>query len=249
MTSFVSLIETHAAAEKVYDGIISIPSGWQIDSTFGDGGERQRPAGGYVYALKPVDDTDDRRMLVFRGTEVMVSNVKDLFADVTDIGGTQFNELRTGVNQWLAQQLVDGNRVELVGHSLGGALVQWAINDTNMRDDNLTNGLTSVLEIARTLPDPTTGLPNSAFQINPTLLHFTTFNAPGITHVLGSTSPATDRTSIIIGEHHVVIGDPPIIQGDPIHLLGGPQVGGTGTQLIGHHVDFANIGNNGIFTH
>jgi hypothetical protein len=115
MTSFVTLTEAREAAAKVYDGINFVPSGWQIDSTFGDGGELQRPAGGYVYALQPSGVDDGRRMLVFRGTEVAVTNVKDLFADVTDIGGTQFNELRAGVNQWLAQELVAGRQVELVG--------------------------------------------------------------------------------------------------------------------------------------
>ena len=249
MSSFVSLTETRAAAEQVYSGITSVPSGWQIDSTFGDGGERQRPAGGYVYALKPRGVDDGRRMLVFRGTEVTLTNVKDLFADVTDIGKTQFGELRDAVNQWLAQELVAGRQVELVGHSLGGALVQWAVNDTNMKDDNPENNTTilSVLERARTI----SGISN--FQIDPSKLHFTTFNAPGITYVLGGTSPATERTSVIVGEHHVVIGIPPILQGDPIHLLGGPHVGALGTQLVGHQVDFSELSTgfqrSGLFAH
>jgi hypothetical protein len=244
MTSFVSLTETREAAEKVYGGITSVPSGWQVDSTFGDGGERQGPSGGYVYALKPSGVDDGRRMLVFRGTEVTLTNMKDLFADVTDIGKTQFSELDEFVNPWLARQLVDGNRVELVGHSLGGALVQWAINDTNMRDDNLNNNLSSVLEIARTLPDPITGIPNPSFQIDPSKLHFTTFNAPGITYVSGLA--ATDRTTVVNGEHHVVSGSTPYISGDPIHLLGGPPVGGT---VIGHQVNFVDLGERGLFAH
>ncbi len=74
-------------------------------------------------------------MLVFRGSEVTSVNMEDLFADVTDIGKTQFNELRNDVNPWLAQELVANRKVELVGHSLGGALVQWAINDTNLKDE------------------------------------------------------------------------------------------------------------------
>lgn len=113
MTLFVSLTEAHQAAEKVYGGINSFPSGWQIDSTFGDNGERQGPSGGYVYALKPAGVDDGRRMLVFRGTELTLTNLNDLFADVTDIGKAQFSELDEFVNPWLAQQLVDGNRVEL----------------------------------------------------------------------------------------------------------------------------------------
>jgi hypothetical protein len=208
MSSFVNITETREAAEKVYSGISSVPFGWQLDTTFGDGGQREGPSGGYVYALKPVGVDDGRRMLVFRGTEVTLTNMKDLFADVTDIGKIQFDELRADVNQWLAQELVAGRRVELVGHSLGGALVQWAINDTNMRDENSENNATilSVLERARIISG------NDNFQIDPSKPHFTTFNAPGITHVLGGSTPATDRTSVVIGEHHVVMGVPPIVQ-------------------------------------
>lgn len=250
MTAFVSLDLAREAAEEVYWGQSSLPAGWILDTSFGLEGTGQAAgsAGGYVYALKPTGADDGRRMLVFRGTEVTLTNMEDLFADLTDIGKTQFNELDEFVNPWLAQELVANRKVELVGHSLGGALVQWAINDTNMRDENSSNDITSILEIARSLPDPTTGVPNPAFQINPNQLHFTTFNAPGITHVLGGASTTTDRTSVVIGEHHVVIGQPPIVQGDVVHLLGGPHVGGAGTQLIGHQVDFAHLGE-GLFTH
>ena len=245
MTAFVSLAETREAAEQVYGGSAFLPTGWMLDATFGLGGSGQASgsAGGYVYALKPARTDDGRRMLVFRGTEeVTLTNMTDLFADVIDIGKTQFSQLDEFVNPWLAQQLVDGNQVELVGHSLGGALVQWAINDTNMRDENPDNNQTqtSMLEIARQL--------DGDFVLDSSQLHFTTFNAPGITHVLGGATPLTDRTSVVVGEHHVVIGNPPIVQGDPIHLLGGPQVGGAGTQLIGHRVGFASVGD-GLFTH
>ncbi|MEQ1847556.1 MAG: hypothetical protein ABL983_18480 [Nitrospira sp.] len=155
MTAFVSLAEIRDAAEKVYGGPAALPAGWTLDTTFGFGGSGQASgsAGGFVYALKPSGVDDGQRMLVFRGTEVTLTNMKDLFADVTDIGQTQFSELDEFVNPWLARQLVDGNQVELVGHSLGGALVQWAINDTNMREENADNNatLTSVVEIAKQL--------------------------------------------------------------------------------------------------
>lgn len=254
MISFVSVPESRTAADMVYGGMGSLPTGWQIDTTFGDAGEREGESGGYVYALKPSGVDDGRRMLVFRGTEVTLTNMKDLFADVTDIGKAQYAELDEFVNPWLAQQLVAGRNVELVGHSLGGALVQWAINDTNMQDTTDPE-FSSVLELARQLPDPNgpEGVPNTDFQINPNQLHFTTFNAPGITHVLGGSTPATDRTSIVVGEHHVVIGQPPLVQGDPIHLLGGPHVGATGTQLVGHQVDYSELETgfqrSGIFAH
>ncbi len=54
--------------------------------------------------------------------------------------------------------------------------------------------------------------------------------------------------SVVIGEHHVVIGQPPIVQGDAVHLLGGPHVGGAGTQVVGHQVTFATTGE-GLFAH
>ncbi|MDF0665708.1 MAG: calcium-binding protein [Nitrospira sp.] len=252
MTAVVSLVEAREAADRVYNELGSLPTGWTIDATFGLNGSGQvtGSAGGYVYALKPAGTDDGQRMLVFRGTELTLTNLKDLFADMTDIGRIQFEELRggaNGVNQWLAQQLVTGNRVELVGHSLGGALVQWAINDTNMREENADNDgtLISVLEIAKQL--------DGDFVLDPSQLHFTTFNAPGITHVLGGSTPATDRTSAVVGEHHVVIGQPPIIQGDPIHLLGGLHVGAPGTQLVGHQVEFSELSTSfqqsGLFAH
>jgi hypothetical protein len=41
MTSFVSLAETREAAEKVYGGSASLPTGWTLDTTFGLGGNGQ----------------------------------------------------------------------------------------------------------------------------------------------------------------------------------------------------------------
>ncbi len=244
MSPFVTLSDARDAAALVYSGPTFVPTGWMLDTTFGLGGSGQAAgtSGGYIYALKPAGSDDGRRMLVFRGTEVTLTNMKDVYADVTDIGKTQFAELDGFVNPWLARQLVDGNRVELVGHSSGGALVQWAINDTNMRDENVDNNqtLTSVLEFAKQFDEE--------FVLDSSRLHFTTFNAPGITHVLGGMTPTTDRTSIVAGEHHVVIGYPPLLQGDLVHLLGGQHVGGVGTQLIGHQLDFANF-RDGFFTH
>jgi len=229
-------------ADLVYGGISSVPLGWEVDTSFGNGGEATSDNGGYVYALKPLDPNDTRRILAFRGTEVSLTNLKDVYADVTNIGRDQFSELRNDVNNWLANALVTGNQVELVGHSLGGALVQWAITDTNMQDNNPANNqtVTSVLELARQLDED--------FVLDPSQLHFTTFNAPGITHVLGGSSPTTDRTSIVVGDHHVVIGHLPLVQGDLVHLLGGLHVGGAGTQLLGHQVDFESF-LDGFFTH
>ncbi|MDH5739103.1 MAG: prolyl oligopeptidase family serine peptidase, partial [Nitrospira sp.] len=244
MISFLSTDLAREVADRVYTGTISVPFEWQVDTSFGNGGQVEGDNGGYVYALKPFDPDDTRRILAFRGTEISLTNVKDLYADLADIGKEQFDDLRNAVNTWLAQELVNGNRVEFVGHSLGGALVQWAMNDTNML---------SVLELARQLPDPNgpESVPNSSFQIDFTRLHFTTFNAPGISFVQGEV--ATDHTSVVVGEHHVVIGHPPFVQGDIVHLLGGPPVGADGSQVLAHQVEFWEWGNllqrSGIFAH
>ena len=243
MTSFLAPDLARQTADNVYAGITAVLSGWQVDTSFGNGGQVEGDEGGYVYALKPLDPNDIRRILAFRGTEISLTNVKDLYADLADIGKKQFADLRSDVNTWLAQQLVEGNRVELVGHSLGGALVQWAINDTNMLDTTNPD-ISSVLERARTISN------DNNFQIGSSQLHFTTFNAPGISFVPGVEA---DRTSHVVGEHHVVIGSPPYLQGDIVHLLGGPHVGGEESQILAHRVEFSEWGSllqrSGIFAH
>jgi Ca2+-binding RTX toxin-like protein len=244
MNEVISYTDAQRAADAVYNRgeAFTLPAGWQLDTTFDEDGQFTGQSGVYAYALKPIGSDDGRRILAFRGTDTVL----DLYADATNIGRDQFQNAQSAVNRWLAQQLVDGNRVELVGHSLGGALVQWAINDTNLEDTNAANGLNSVVEIARTLQksDDPTSTPDQSFQIDPNQLHFATFNAPGVTYVSGLT--ATDRTTVVSGEHHVVIGSTPYVFGDPIHLLGGPPVGGT---VVGHRVDFAALGERGLFAH
>ena len=131
MNEVISYSEAQQTANAVY-GLLTLPDGWQLDASFAANGQLIGASGLYAYALKPIGTDDGRRILAFRGTDTVL----DLYADATNIGRTQFGEAFPLVNQWLAQQLVDGNRVELVGHSLGGALVQWAINDTNLKDNN-----------------------------------------------------------------------------------------------------------------
>ncbi len=130
MNEVISYTDAQGAADAVYNrgGALTLPAGWQLDTTFSINGELTGASGVYAYALKPIGIDDGRRILAFRGTDTVL----DLYADATNIGRNQFRNAQSAVNQWLAQQLVDGNRVELVGHSLGGALVQWAINDTNL---------------------------------------------------------------------------------------------------------------------
>ena len=213
-----------------------IPPGWTLDTTFnpsgvvnqtGDPGELRLANGLYVYALKSTDPNDNRRILAFRGTE----DARDWLANFTDIGESQFTPAAKDiVNRWLAQQLVASNRVELVGHSLGGALVQWTVNDTNREQINVfARGLTG----------------NQAYQVDPTLLHFTTFNAPGITLSPGGLQPG-NTTTVVDGEHHVIAVDfalpTPGLQGDFVHLLGGRPVGGT---IVAHRVDFNQFSTDG----
>jgi hypothetical protein len=169
MNEVISYSDALRTADAVYNrgGVLTLPTGWQLDTSFGANGQFTGSSGVYVYALKPVGADDGRRILAFRGTEF--PNARDLYADATNIGKTQFAEAFPLVNQWLAEQLVDGNRIELVGHSLGGALVQWAISDTNK---------TAVTNIVL---NPETGLSATEAQFT-SQLHFTTFNAPGITY-------------------------------------------------------------------
>ena len=124
MNEVISYAEAQLVADAVYNrgGALTLPVGWELDTTFATNGQRAGESGVYVYALKPVGTDDGRRILAFRGTEL--PNARDLYADATNIGKTQFLDAQSTVNQWLAQQLVDGNRVELVGHSLGGALAR-----------------------------------------------------------------------------------------------------------------------------
>lgn len=233
MTAIIDYSLARLIADDVYGrpsaglhGVI--PPGWTLDTTFnslgpingtGDPGELRLGNGFYAYALKSTDPNDSHRILAFRGTE----DARDWLANFTDIGEVQFAPARNRLNEWLAQQLVDGNRVELVGHSLGGALVQWTVNATNHEQINL---------VARGL----TG--NQAYQVDPSLLHFTTFNAPGIRLSPGGLQPG-NTTTVVDGEHHVIAVDfalpTPGLQGDFVHLLGGRPVGGT---IVAHRVDF-----------
>ena len=96
MTSFINTELARQTAERVYSGITSVLPGWQIDTSFGVGGETIGDSGGYVYALKPLDPNDGRRILAFRGTEVSLTNLKDVYADVTTIGRDQFGGRKRG---------------------------------------------------------------------------------------------------------------------------------------------------------
>lgn len=259
MSGFISYSLAREVAERVYQGRVSVPGGWELDESFnadgrlrGAPGEADLANGFYAYALKPAAGnlavSPNTRILAFRGSEGSdngIADLRDWYNNLNSIGRDQFDQAQAEVNRWLAANLVAGRAVELVGHSLGGALVQWAVNDTNLTSES---NKSSVLSIGRSLPDP--NLPGSTsnpnFTITASQLHFYTFNAPGISHSPSATR-ASDKSSVVAsGEHHVIEGFMPFVHGDIVHLLGGAHVGG---RVYGHKVDFSASGEYGFNAH
>lgn len=259
MSRLIEYSLAREVAARVYSGSLSIPAGWELDTSFNpnavtDGtgvpGELKLGSGFYAYALRltvaNTSGAQNARILAIRGTERR--RASDLYADVSDIGKSQFGGASPVINSWLAANLVAGRNIELIGHSLGGALVQWAVNDTNLISEA---NAASVLSIGRNLPDPNVpgSTSNPKFVIKSSQLHFYTFNAPGITRSPGAVA-LSDKTSIVNGQHHVIalrLSLPaPILKGDAIHLLGGSPVGG---RVLAHRVNFAAVGHSGWFAH
>src|SRR3990167_3558807 len=231
MNGFIDYSKAREVAEAVYSDASSIiiPDGFVLDEDFNSGdtpGYLVRDSGLYVYAL--VSTTDPNvRVLAFRGTETTdaMAYIQDFIGDLQDIGKGQFGTGSSVINTWLAEKLTDPvNKIEIVGHSLGGALAQWTINDTNLTALAGLSGLTTT-ELASNL-------------------HFTTFNAPGITNAPGA--GPTDKTSLVSGEHHVIEGFASFVHGDPVHLVGGAPVGGN---VVAHIVDFRSLGQWGFGAH
>lgn len=221
MSGFISYSDAYIVANDVYGTSQSpyiIPPEWTLDTSFDSTGVLS-VNGVFVYALKPAGTDDGQRILAFRGT----ANLQNVFQDISDIGKKQFgDDIATKVDLWLATQLEVGNDISLVGHSLGGADVQWTINKTNeIAIEALTAGD----------PTPLTSV-NFANQIQ-----FTTFNAPGITNV-ANLSPDDKSTDVVNGNNYVLVGSVPFLQGDIVHLLGGPPVGGS---VIALQPNFANV--------
>ncbi|MGN2393206.1 hypothetical protein ACTFO6_17155, partial [Pelomicrobium sp. G1] len=236
----------------MYAGRSSIPVGWELDTSFnslgvnGFPGELDLANGLYAYALKPASDNTavapNTRILAFRGTEGSQDGIPDLrdwYNNLNSIGRDQFDGAQAEVNRWLAASLVAGRAVELVGHSLGGALVQWAINDTNLQDTNRSD-VESVAKIAAAISG------NPAYTVSASQLHFYTFNAPGIGHSPSATQASDKRSIVASGEHHVIEGFLPFLHGDIVHLVGGAHVGG---RVYGHKVDFGASGEYGFNAH
>ncbi|MFZ3003294.1 MAG: hypothetical protein WA071_23470 [Undibacterium umbellatum] len=227
MNGFVGKEVARQVSENVYQGTsgAQLPAGYQIDKSFANKGEFKGDNGVYMYALMPTADNtsvpSNTRILGMRGTE---GKATDVYADIADVGHGQFGAAKPAVNAWLANNIKAGNNIEVTGHSLGGALVQWTVNDKNLQ---------AIADIP--MPPSKQGLPMADIQSH---LHFTTFNAPGISKVPGTTPQ--DRTSGISGEHHVIAFEKKpgamLYSGDPVHLLGGEHVGGT---MVAHSPNYA----------
>ena len=86
MSGFISYAIGREVAEDVYLGKLSIPTGWEIDTSLNadsSPGEVFRANGFYAYALKPsasnTSVSADTRVLAFRGTEFTLATINDLY--------------------------------------------------------------------------------------------------------------------------------------------------------------------------
>ena len=81
------------------------------------------PDGFDAYGL--VSPSGDPPVLDIRGTQL--SSITDVFNDANPngIGYQQFIDNRTTVDAWLSAVSTNGQRPDITGHSLGGALTQW----------------------------------------------------------------------------------------------------------------------------
>jgi len=69
MNEVISYSEAQRTADAVYNrgGALTLPAGWQLDTTFDEDGQFTGQSGVYAYALKPIGADDGRRVLAFRG--------------------------------------------------------------------------------------------------------------------------------------------------------------------------------------
>ncbi|WP_182870108.1 lipase family protein [Rhodopirellula sp. JC639] len=91
--------------------------------------------------LRTAQGEESEPILAFRGTD---SNVELLTIDtnVNGVGYSQYVNNRSAIRSWLTEQKGQGNAVQLVGHSLGGALAQWFAVDWLQLDP--TNRLAAI---------------------------------------------------------------------------------------------------------
>ncbi|NJL89432.1 MAG: S8 family serine peptidase [Coleofasciculaceae cyanobacterium SM2_1_6] len=103
----------------VYDGSTTNKFdeiGYRVDKVFNN-------SGFYALGLVPkLPDSGKVPVLVLRGTEP--TDFNDLFADlnVFGVGYNQFQSNKSDVESWINSQ---SGKVDVTGHSLGGALAQW----------------------------------------------------------------------------------------------------------------------------
>ena len=70
MNEVISYSEAQQTANAVY-GPLTLPDGWQLDTSFNTTGQFSGATGVYAYALKPIGTDDGRRILAFRGTDTV----------------------------------------------------------------------------------------------------------------------------------------------------------------------------------
>ena len=74
-----------------------------------------------------ISPSGDPPVLVIRGTQLSLDGIDDILddANTNGIGYKQFIDNRAAVEAWLSAVSANGQRPDITGHSLGGALAQW----------------------------------------------------------------------------------------------------------------------------
>lgn len=104
-----------------------LPGGYVPDVSFTEIGQLQDDLTGFR-AVAFVNRRDNEAMLCFAGTEL---SAQDAFSDLL-LGANQWDNNREDVLGYLIDTLSAGGSVTLVGHSLGGALAQYAAYDLSI---------------------------------------------------------------------------------------------------------------------
>lgn len=103
--------------------------GYRVDRVFGD------PTGSGVTAYG-MSDANGNVVVAFRGT----NDLEDVASDVGRLGYDQWEQIRTDVNGYLDTPSLTGE-ITFAGHSLGGALAQYAAYETAGREPGRTGDM------------------------------------------------------------------------------------------------------------
>jgi hypothetical protein len=124
--------ETKSAETLAYsantDETYQFPDGkqWRVIDTRNTGNTGFR-----AVALKPVDETDNRVIIAFAGTNP--TSLHDWENNIGQAGGNTPAQYRQAVDLAGEYQNLYGNNVILTGHSLGGGLASYASLQTGLR--------------------------------------------------------------------------------------------------------------------